>query len=65
MFGSSNRTIIKVIGENVKLLNWQMEVLKSIELKGAINYGQNVLEKNIYFIMIIPPILNSYYLMKG
>ncbi len=38
---------------------------KSIELKGAVNCGQCVLEKNIYFIMIFPPILNSYSPMKG
>ncbi len=30
-----------------------------------VNCGQCVLEKNIYFIMIFPPILNSYYPMKG
>ncbi len=54
-----------IIGENVELLNWQMEVSKSIELKGAVNCGQCVLEKNIYFIMIFPPILNSYSPMKG
>ncbi len=33
--------------------------------KGAFNCGQCVLENNIYFIMIFPPILNSYYQMKG
>ncbi len=48
------------------LLNWQMEVSKSIEQKAAFNCGQRVLEKNIYFIMIHHPhpILNSYQ-MKG
>ncbi len=44
-----------IIGEHLELLNWQMEVSKSIELKGAVNCGQCVLEKNIYFIMIFPP----------
>ncbi len=39
-----------------------MEVSKSIEKKSAINCGQCVLEKKIYFIMIFPVILNSYYL---
>ncbi len=31
-----------------------MEVAKSFEWKGAVNCGQCVLEKNIYFIMIFP-----------
>ncbi len=31
------------------------EVLKCIEYKGAVNFGQCVLVKNIYFIMIFPP----------
>jgi len=31
--------------------------------RGANNCVQSVFEKNIYFIMIFPPILNSYYLM--
>ncbi len=53
-----------IIGEHLELLNWQMEVSKSIEYKGAVNCGQCVLEKNIYFIMIFPPILNSYYPMR-
>ncbi len=33
--------------------------------RGANNCVQRVFEKNIYFIMIFPPILNSYYPMKG
>ena len=33
--------------------------------RGAINCVQCVFKKNIYFIMIFPPILNSYYPMKG
>ncbi len=37
-----------IIGENVELLNWQMEVSKSIELKGAVNCGQCVLENFFY-----------------
>ncbi len=32
---------------------------KKYWIKGAINCGQCVLEKNIYFIMIFPPIFNS------
>ncbi len=35
-----------IIGENLELLNWQME--------GAVNCGQCVLDKNIYAIMISP-----------
>ncbi len=54
-----------IIGENLELLNWQMEVSNSIESKGAVNCGQCVLEKNIYFIMIFPPILNTYSPMEG
>ncbi len=50
-----------IIGEYLELLNWQMEVSKSIEWKGTVNCGQCVLEKNIYFIMIFPLILNSYW----
>ncbi len=50
-----------ITGEYLELLNWQMEVSKSIEWKGTVNCGQCVLEKNIYFIMIFPPILNSYW----
>ncbi len=42
-----------------------MEVSKSIELKGAVNCVQRVLEKKMYFIIIFPPIFNSYYPMKG
>ncbi len=53
-----------IIGEHLELLNWQMEVSKSIQYKSAVNCVQCVLEKNIYFIMIFPPILNSYYPMK-
>ncbi len=33
--------------------------------RGANNCVQCVFEKNMYFIMRFPPILNSYYLMKG
>ncbi len=44
-----------IIGEDLELLNWQMEVSKSIE-KGAVNCGQYVFGKNIYFIRIFPPI---------
>ncbi len=33
--------------------------------RGANNCVQLVFEKNIYFIMIFPPILHSYYPMKG
>ncbi len=32
---------------------------------GCQNCDQRVFEKNIYFIMVFPPILNSYYPMKG
>ena len=32
--------------------------------RGANNCVQRVFEKNIYFIMIFPPIFNSYYPMK-
>ncbi len=60
-----SQTSSGIIGENLELLNWQMEVSKSIKKKGAINSGQCVLEKNIYFIMIFPPILNLYSPMKG
>ncbi len=44
-----------IIGENLELFNWQMEVSKSIEWKGAVNCGQCVFKKNIYFIMNPPP----------
>ncbi len=47
--------LIRHYRRNLELLNWQMEVSKSIELKGAVNCGRCVLEKNIYFIMIFPP----------
>ncbi len=47
------------------MLNWQMEVSKIEEKKGTINCGQCVLEKNIYFIIIFPPILTSYSPMEG
>ncbi len=40
-----------IIGENIGMLNWQIEVLKSIELKGTVNCGQCVVEKNKF-----PPI---------
>ncbi len=50
-----------IIGENVELLNWQMEVSKRIEQNVTVNCGQCVLEKKKYFIIIFPPILNSYY----
>ncbi len=56
-----------IIGDNLQLLNWQM-VSKSIEQKDnlkKVNCGQCVLEKNIYFIMIVPLFLNSYSPMKG
>ncbi len=33
--------------------------------RGANNCVQHVFEKNIYFIMRFPPILNSYHPMKG
>ncbi len=33
--------------------------------RGANNCVQRIFEKNIYLIMIFPPILNSYYPMKG
>ncbi len=44
-----------------------MEVLKSIEQKGAVNCGQCVLDliRRIDLIMIFPPISHSYYPMKG
>ncbi len=32
---------------------------------GANNCVQRVLDKNVNFIIIFSPILNSYYLMKG
>ncbi len=36
-----------IIGEHLELLNWQMEVSKSIEYKG-INCGRFVLEKKTF-----------------
>ncbi len=45
----------------VKLAKW---CFKKYWKKVAVNCGQCVLEKNMYFIMICTPILNSYYPMK-
>ncbi len=40
-----------IIGENLELLNWKMDVSKSIESKGAFNCGQCVLETNTHWSM--------------
>ncbi len=57
-----SRTSSGIIGEHLELFTWQMEVSKCIEIK--VNCGQCVFYKNIYFIMIFPPMSNSYP-MKG
>ncbi len=54
-----------IIGEHLELLNWQMEVSKSIEYKGVINCGRFVLEKKHLFHNDTSPNLNSYYPLKG
>ncbi len=38
-----------IIGEHLELLNWQMEVSKSIQYKSAVNCVQCVLEKKYLF----------------
>ncbi len=54
-----------IIGENLELLNWKWRFQNILNKNDTINCGQCVLEKSIYFIMIFPPILNSYSQMKG
>ncbi len=44
---------------------YEWEYTSEIFYWGANNCVQCVFEKNIYLIMIFPPILNSYYPMKG
>ncbi len=41
------------------------DILLIIISRGANNCVQRVFDKNIYFIIIFPPILNYFYPMKG
>ncbi len=54
--------LIRHYRRKLELLNWQINGgFKKYWIKGCVNCGQFVLDKNIYFIMIFPLILNSYY----
>ncbi len=66
----SNRVshLLIFILECSKLWIWMGIYFRDILLrisKGANNCVQRVFEKNIDFIRIFPPILNSYYTIKG
>ncbi len=58
--------VLKIVNMNGMRIYFRDILLLRIS-RGANNCVQRVFEKNIYFIMIFlpPPILNSYYPMKG
>ncbi len=51
---------VNMNGNILQIYNWLI-----IISKGSNNCVQCIFEKSIYFIKIFPPILNSYYPMKG
>ncbi len=51
-----------LIEEHLERLKWKFQKVLNKKVLLIVAY---VLEKNIYFIKIFPPILNSYYPMKG